>query len=124
MDNRLITPEAIAIKEYINKTWTQFTVELECRLSDLFPRPNRGCVHIWTYGSADVVVRKHGKIIAIIEPGGSHHFTDEKQIKNDRAKWKLCEINGVGCLRVANSIMGALSNRQKRKMLGKYLFKK
>ena len=118
----LITEEAREYKSFIEKTWPQFDVKLEQPLRSLFPKPVHGCIHIWTFGSADVVVRKRDRVIAIFEPGGSHHFTDKKQIRNDRAKWKLCDINGVGCLRMANSVFKNLSNRKRRSMIGKFLF--
>lgn len=118
----LITEEALSIKDYIKEQWPQFDVQLEQRLNTLFPQPLKGCKHIWRHGTADIVVRRGGKIVAVIEPGGSHHFQDEKQMKNDRAKWKLCQINGVGCLRIANGVLDKLSKRKKRTLLGKYLF--
>lgn len=118
-----ITPDAISIKTYINETWPNFRVELEEYLRDILPQPrNKGLNHIWKYGSADVVVRKDEKIVAIFEPGGSAHFQDEKQMKNDRRKWKLCELNNIRCLRIANGVLDRLSKRQKRKLIGRYLF--
>lgn len=123
-DLELVTEEAIRVKDYINKTWPKFRVELEKKLNSLFPEPkNVGLKHIWKYGSADIVVYKDDKIIAIFEPGGSHHFQDEKQIKNDKRKYMLCNINGVNCLKFANSVIYNLSKRQMRKLFGKYLFK-
>lgn len=118
-----ITDEAIAFGVYIGKTWPGFVVKMEQSLAKILPEPsNRGLKHIWRYGSADVAVYRGDKLICIFEPGGSHHFQDEKQMKNDRRKWKLCEINGVRCLRIANGVIGKLSNRQKRKMFGRFLF--
>jgi hypothetical protein len=92
-------------------------------LKRLFAEPgNKGLKHIWKYGSADLVVWKKDKLVCIIEPGGSHHFTDEKQIKNDKRKWMLCEKNGVRCMKMANGLVFGLSNRQRRKLLGRLLF--
>lgn len=120
----IITEEAKAIKAYILKTWpTLFTVDLERPLREIFPEPtNRGLKHIWQYGAADIVVRKKGKIVSIIEPGGGQHFSDEKQKKNDSRKWKICDINNVRCLCVMNGVRRALSNRKWRSLLGRYLF--
>jgi len=117
------TDEALAIKDYINSKWGNlFTVETERPLSKLFPKPeNPGLKHIWTYGSADIVIYRKGRPVAIIEPGGQHHF-EEKQSLNDRRKWKLAELNGVKCLFVMNGVMRSLSNRKWRSLLGKFLF--
>lgn len=125
--NFRITNEAIEIQEYINKTWSKlFYAELEKPLKDIFPEPeNRGLKHIWKYGSADIVVRRklNNEICLILEPGGAHHFNDEKQVKNDKRKWKLCEINNVECVHLVNSLKKNLSNRKWRNFLGKFLFK-
>ncbi len=125
MDDIRITEEAKQIKDFIDSTWGKhFQTELEKPLSNLFPEPeNDGLRHIWRYGSADIVVYKSGKVIAIIEPGGSHHF-EEKQSLNDRRKWKLAEINGVRCVGMMNGIMDQLSKRQWRNLLGSYLFER
>ena len=117
-----ITEEVKKIDDYINKTWKKFSTETEVKLSRLFPKPaNSGLNHIWKYGAADLVIRFKSRIIAIIEPGGAHHF-EEKQMRNDRRKWKLCEINGVRCLRMMNGVFDRLSNRKRRCLLGKFLF--
>lgn len=120
-----ITLEAIVIASFIRKKWgRKFDIKLEVKLSDLFDEPtNPGLKHIWTYGCCDIVVYKNNKPIAVIEPGGGHHF-EEKQMKNDRRKYKLCEINGVKCLHLMNGVIGKLSNRKVRSMFGSVLFHK
>lgn len=118
-----ITDEVKNIESYINRTWKNFQTELEINLCDLFPEPeNKGLKHIWRYGAADLVVRKNGRVVCIIETGGSHHFEDEKQQKNDARKWKLCEINNVRCVQMINGMQKGLSNRQWRNLLGRFLF--
>lgn len=123
MDDPRITEEAKTIQEYIETTWGKhFTTMLERPLRELFPEPeNASLRHIWRYGSADLVVYRGGKPVAIIEPGGAHHF-DEKPSLNDRRKWKLAEVNDVKCLTMMNGLMGRLSNRKWRDLLGSYLF--
>ncbi|MEW6356916.1 MAG: hypothetical protein AB1696_11350 [Planctomycetota bacterium] len=123
MDSDRITEEVLAIQRYIGQKWGRhFTTQLEQRLCQIFPRPeNPGLQHIWRYGSADLVVYRGTRPICIIETGGAHHF-DEKQIKNDRRKWKLAEINGVKCLTMVNRVMESLSSRKWRSLLGRYLF--
>lgn len=123
-ENKLITETAREVKAYIERTWPKFDVDLEIPLRELFPDPQAkgGLQSIWKYGAADVVVRRGKKIVAIFEPGGAHHFNDPKQVKRDKCKWKLCELNGVRCFRFANSLPKALSNRKKRQMFGKFLF--
>lgn len=123
MDDLRITKQARAIKVYIDKVWGRhFTTELERPLRCVFPEPeSNGLRHIWRYGSADLVIYREGKPIAVIETGGAHHF-EEKQSRNDRRKWKLCEINNVRCLTMMNGLMERLSKRQWRNMVGRYLF--
>ena len=38
-----------------------------------------------------------------------------------RRKWKIAEINGVRCLTLMNSMMGRLTNRKWRGLLGRYI---
>lgn len=120
----VITEEARAYKAYIENTWGNlFRVELEIPLKELFPKPtNTGLNHIWKYGSADVVVYRGDKLVAIFEPGGSHHLNDEKQMKNDRRKWMLCKKNGIPCTFIMNGVAFNLSNRKQRQLFGKTLF--
>ncbi len=118
-----VTEEARAIKAYIEQAWSRlFCVKLEVPLSEVFSEPEEtGLKHIWRYGSADLVVFRNAKPVAIIEPGGGQHF-DEKQSVNDRRKWKLAEQNGVRCLHVMNGVMKSLSKRKWRALIGSYLF--
>jgi hypothetical protein len=51
----------------------------------------------------------------------SHH-REEKQSLDNRRMWKLAEINGVRCLTMMNGMMGRLSNRKWRGLLGRYIF--
>ena len=125
LDNVRVTEEAKAIKAYIEQTWPRlFHARLEVQLREIFDQPeNSGLKHIWHSGAADLVVFRDGKPIAIIEPGGSHHF-EEKQSLNERRKWKLAELNGVQCLQVMNDVMSALSKRKWRALIGSCLFPK
>lgn len=123
-----ITGEALQIVSFINFQWRKhFTVRMEVPMKELFEQPeNSGLKHIWKHGTADIAVYKRDtdKLVAIIEPGGAHHY-DEKQMKNDKRKWKLCEINGVGCLHLMNSVLHQkLSKRKMRALIGSVLFKK
>jgi hypothetical protein len=98
------------------------SIRKEIRLNKVFLEPeNVGLKHIWRYGSADLVVSRHGKPVCIIESGGSHHW-EEKQSLNDCPKWKLADINGVRCLTMMNGMMEKLSNRMWRELLGRYIF--
>jgi hypothetical protein len=122
MGNERITDEVLEIESYINKTWTRVITKTEVPLKDLFPEPrNPGLKHIWKWGAADLVVFACKTPICIIEPGGSHHW-EERQMKNDRRKWKLAELNGVNCLFIMNHVVGRLSKRQLRGLLGKNVF--
>jgi hypothetical protein len=118
----VITEEVKQIEGYILEKWKQFSTIKEVRLCTLFPEPeNPGLKHIWMYGSADLVVYRSQKPICIIEAGGYHHW-EEKQSRNDRRKWKLADENGVKCLQMMNGMMGSLSRRKWRALLGAYLF--
>ena len=120
-----ITQEALLIKGFIDSEWGHlFNTNLEVRLNALFPEPtNRGLKHIWSYGTADIVITKGITPIAIIEPGGDHHW-ESRQRLNDRRKWKLAELNNVNCIHIMNGVVGNISKRQVRRMLGSILFKK
>jgi len=120
-----ITSEALLIKDFIESEWGHlFDVKLEVRLNGIFPEPvNRGLRHIWTYGTADLVVSRGGSPVAIIEPGGSHHWENRQRL-NDRRKWMLAEKNGVACIHIMNGVVSGISRRQTRQMLGSVLFKK
>lgn len=121
--NDTITQEQHDIESYIQETWPgKFRTVLGARLSDIFPEPNNvGLRHIWKYGEADISVYRSGKLVAIIEPGGSHHF-DEHQALNDRRKWKLAELNGVYCLSMLNGLRSQLSKRKWRLLIGRAVF--
>lgn len=122
-ENKLITETARKVKAYVKKTWPKFDVVLEIPLKDLFPDPGKGGLQsIWKHGAADIVVYSGKKIIAVLEPGGSHHFTDPKQIRRDKCKWKLCELNRVRCFKFANNLVDGLSKRKLRRMFGKVIF--
>ena len=125
LDDLKVTEEAKAIKVYIEQKWPRFFfVKLEVPLKEIFNEPeNSGLKHIWRYGSADLVVFRDNKPMAIIEPGGGQHF-GEKQSLNDRRKWKLAEQNGIRCLHVMNGVMNSLSKRKWRALIGSYLFPK
>jgi hypothetical protein len=118
-----ITPEALLIQAFVDTEWGHlFKTRLEVRLKELFPEPeNCGLHHIWTYGTADLVILRDESPVAIIEPGGSHHW-DSKQRLNDRRKWKLAEVNGVRCIHIMNGVVSGISKRQFRRMIGSVLF--
>lgn len=119
----LISPEAILLEVFINDNFPRFNTELEVPLYKLFQEPeNKGLKHIWKYGSADLVVRKDDELIAVMEPGGKHHW-EERQSLNDRRKYMLCQKNGVRCLNMMNSVVKQLSKRQLRKLIGALLYK-
>lgn len=119
---RQFPPEISQIKAYLIRTWKHLTTRVEVDLKDVFPKPeNKGLLHIWKWGSADLLVYRHGKLVCLIESGGSHHW-EKKQSLNDCRKWKLAEINGVRCLTMMNGMMKRLSIRKWRELLGRYIF--
>lgn len=122
-----IMDEVEKTKNLINKFWkNKFNFKKEIPLEKLFPEPaDKNLKHIWNYGRCDLAVFKNGKLVSIFEPGGAHHLKDKKQIQNDILKYKLCELNKVACCHFTNATLEKLkSNREKRKFLGSYLFRK
>jgi len=114
------------LADYIKKTWGKLGFEVKVRepLRNLFPRPkNRALLSMWKYGHADVAVFKNGKLIAILEPGGVHHF-DEEQRKRDEKKYRLCKQNSVKCLFFVSSLPERVSKRKFRNMIRKVLFER
>lgn len=110
------------LADYIRRTWPMFEVKVRVPLKELFPEPKgRGMKRLWEHGHADVAIFRKGKLIAIIEPGGAHHF-DKKQAERDRRKYMLCKLNGVRCLHFVLSLPEKLSKRKFRNMIRKILF--
>lgn len=110
------------LAEYISKRWKMFKVRVKTPLKEVFPEPQcPGLKHIWRYGHADVFVsNSQGRPLAVIEPGGTQHF-EKKQARNDRLKYKLCEINGVKCLHFLTGLESRLSKRKFRNLIRKFL---
>ena len=92
-------------------------------LKELFSEPDsRWLRSIWGYGHGDIAVYRHGKLICIIEPGGSYHLREEAQKLRDRKKDKICKVNSVKCLRVVNDFVNHLDKKQARKLLKKHFY--
>jgi len=93
-------------------------------LKELFPEPeNQWLKSFWNNNShADISVFRHNKLICIVEPGGSAHFKDGRQKVRDSKKDRICKINGVNCLRIANSVINYLDKKITRKLLKKYFY--
>ena len=109
---------------YVRRTWRMFEVKTKVPLKDLFPEPEgKGLKRIWNYGHADVAVFRNGKLVAVLEPGGAHHF-EKKQSLSDRRKYMLCKLNGVNCLFFMAGMQERLSKRKFRNMIRKALFAK
>ena len=112
------------LAEYIRRIWPMFEVKTKVPLRELFPEPEKlGMKRLWNYGHADVAVFKDGKLIAVLEPGGAHHF-DEQQAARDRRKYMLCKLNNVTCLHFVTGLPERLSKRKFRNMIRKALFAK
>tara|TARA_R100000027_G_scaffold64353_1_gene57743 strand:- start:486 stop:947 length:462 start_codon:yes stop_codon:yes gene_type:complete len=120
-----ITPQVREIAGLIESFWPgKYDLRYEVKLSEIFPEPeNHGLLHIWRYGRADLVVNfaRTGRILSIIELHGAHHWT-EKQAKNDRRKYMLAKENGVAGLCMYNSLIGRISRKKMRNLLGKYFY--
>jgi len=98
--------------------------EVKIPLKQLFSEPeNKWLKSIWSYGHADIVAFRHGKLITVIEPGGFFHLKSNKQKLRDRKKDRLCELNNVNVLRLVNSIVdNGMCNKKFKKLLKKYFY--
>ena len=100
------------------------TIRKKVPLRELFPRPEQKyLLNEWGYGHADLSIYQHGRLNCIWEPGGSNHFRDEAQKLRDQRKDKLCEMNGVNCLRTPNSIVDQLHMKICKDLVRKYIYK-
>jgi len=118
--------EAVIEKLYshLNANFPRLKFKVKIPLKELFPEPeDKWLKKFWSNNShADIAVFRHGKLVAIIEPGGAAHFKDKKQKVRDSKKDKICKINGVNCLRIANSVINYLDEKITRKLLKKYFY--
>lgn len=118
--------EAIIEKLYshLNTNFPRLKFKVKISLKELFPEPeNKWLKSFWSNNShADIAVFRHDKLVAIIEPGGSAHFKDEKQKVRDSKKDKICKENRINCLRISNSVINYLNKRITRKLLKKYFY--
>ena len=112
------------IFNHLTNNFPRLQFKLKIPLKELFPEPkNRYLKSFWGNNShADISVFRHQKLVCIIEPGGYHHFKDEKTRIRDQKKDIICHTNGVHCLRVANSIIKDLDLKVTRKLLKKYFY--
>lgn len=119
----VVTEEAKSLADFLVGEWGHlFDVQLEVRLSTLFPKPrwSRLC-HIWKHGSADLAVFREQRLVAIVEVGGPHHF-DALRARNDENKARLAITNHVSCAILSNEIVRKLSKRRLRALLGAIIF--
>jgi len=64
---------------YLVATFPRLNFKVKIPLKELFPEPeNRWLNSIWRYGHGDICTFRHGKLVALLEPGGHNHFSDEK----------------------------------------------
>jgi len=108
---------------HLRKDFPRLSFALKTPLRELFPKPEKKyLMSIWGGGHADIVVLRHRKLVAIIEPGGNNHFKEDKQKDRDKRKDWLCRENGVNCLRVSNGFISYLDKPITRKLLKKYFY--
>lgn len=102
----------------------RLTVKTKVPLKELFPEPeSKSLRKFWNDNShADLAIFRHGQLVAILEPGGSAHFKDEKQKERDNKKDRICKINGVNCLRVGNDLANQLDKQITKRLLRKYFY--
>lgn len=94
---------------------------LRTPLKKLFPEPeSRVLRSFWSNNShADIPKFRHGKLVCIIELGGSAHFKDEKQRIRDKKKDRICQLNGVNLIRFSNSVLKDIGIVKLKKLVKK-----
>ena len=112
------------ISDYIiNKYNLKVSIETKKPLRELFPKPeNKWLSTIWSHGHADISVYRHGELKCIIEPGGSAHLREARQISADKRKDRLCKLNGVNVLRLMNSVINCLDHPKTKRLFRKYIY--
>ena len=114
------------LSSYLNDSFPRLSFRMKIPLKELFPEPENNTLRkFWGNNShADVSIFRHGKLVCILEPGGSAHFKDKKQKVRDKKKDRICQENGVNVLRVGNSFAGCLEKPITKKFLKKYFYGK
>jgi len=99
--------------------------KIKIPLKKLFPEPeNKWLKSFWKNNShADIVVFRHGRLVAIIEPGGWYHASNGKQKRRDLQKDLICQENRVNCLRIFNNVVvNDLDNLKTKRLLKKKFY--
>lgn len=96
-------------------------------LKKAFPKPkDKFLIPFWKNKNAhlDIPVFRHGKLVCAIEPGGSQHLTDERQMANDKRKAAICKENDVNFLPLLNSCLKLCGHKEFKKLLKCYFYRK
>lgn len=125
MNNKQGDEEVIEkIVHWLVKTFPKLEFKVKVPLKELFSKPESLWLRrFWSNNShADIATFRHRKLVCIIEPGGKAHFSDEKQKVRDQKKAKICKINGVSYLPIANSVITYLHKPVTKKLLKRYFY--
>ncbi len=112
------------INNHIINHWNlKVSIKTKVPLKELFPEPkNKWLLSIRQRGHADIAVYRHGELKCIIEPGGSAHLKDSKQMSADKRKDRLCKLNSVNVLRLMNSVINCLDHPKTKRLFKKYIY--
>ncbi|MDI6782568.1 MAG: hypothetical protein QME64_00545 [bacterium] len=116
-----------AVVEYIRKRHPKFEIKTKVPLKKLFPQPKSPrLLRFWQAQShADIAIFRDGKLVAILEPGGGAHLTDEKQVYRDTLKRMICWLNMIKCEHILNSlVVGYMQTREWKLFIKKLLYRK
>lgn len=113
------------------KTWIEtnlpVTVGMKVPLKKLLPKSEKKHLERFRTDNshADLAVFRHLKLVCIIEPGGTAHFSDKKQRTRDKKKLALCLENNIEFLPLANGsidISGGPKTQKLKKLLKKKIY--
>jgi len=122
IDDKIIVEK---LYSHLTNEFPRLKFKIKIPLKKLLPKPeNKWLKSFWNNNShADISVFRHNKLTCIIEPGGWYHVKDERQKVRDLKKDKICQINGVNCLRIFNNVVNDdLDNLRFKRLLKKYFY--
>jgi len=110
---------------WLKKSFPRLTFEVKKSLKEVLPEPKKYKEfwgHQWAH--IDISVFRHDKLVAVIEPGGFQHLTDEEQKERDRKKRSICKEFSVNFLPLMNEALKSREHSKFRRLLKNYFYKK
>ena len=103
---------------WLRKRFPRLVFLVKKPLKEIFQPPSK-YRNFWacSWAHADISVWRHGRLVAILEPGGYQHAVDGDQKDRDRKKRLICEEFGVSFLPIMNATLNFRNTKQFRKLL-------